>query len=139
MRGVAVLVVEDNSRLAELAAATLAGDGADVVVADCAAKAIALVERHEFDVVLTDFAMPGGDGLAVARALRSRRQQAKCLLWSASLPEGVDREAEKLGALVVAKVVGDDLRSLVRAAIDDQRQGAELTRWPQPAPTASGT
>lgn len=138
MPSIAVLVVEDNSRLAEVAAATLAHDGVDVVAADCAAKAIALVEQREFDVVLTDFAMPGGDGLAVARALRSRTPHTKCLLWSASLPDRAVREAEKLETVVVAKVVGDELRSIVRAAIDGQRQGTDLTRSRLPAPTASG-
>jgi DNA-binding response OmpR family regulator len=69
MLSAAVLIVEDNSRLADLAAATLAGDGADVIVADSVAKAIALVEQRGFDVIVTDFALTDGDGLSVARAL----------------------------------------------------------------------
>lgn len=131
----AVLIVEDNARLADLAAATLAAVCTSVVVADSAAKAIALLEERDFDVVVTDFAMPGGDGLSVAHVLRNRTPRPTCLLWSASLPQRVVREAEELGAVVVPKVVGDELRSIVCAAIHAHEHGTDLTRPPLRAPS----
>ena len=116
--------------------AALAAEDVDVDAAASAAKTISLVGQCDFDVVVTDFAMPGGDGLTVARALRDRASRPACLLWSASLPQSVVREAHELGAVVVAKVVGEKLRSIVRAAIDAHQHGTALTRSPLSAPSA---
>jgi signal transduction histidine kinase/ActR/RegA family two-component response regulator len=70
LAGVRVLVVEDDADSRELAAAVLRRCGADVTTLGSAEGALELVRRERPDVLLSDIAMPGEDGLAMLRRLR---------------------------------------------------------------------
>ena len=68
--GVRVLVVDDDEDTVELFAFTLAACGADVVTAGNAAEAIGILAGMMPDVVVSDIAMPGGDGYWLLREIR---------------------------------------------------------------------
>ncbi len=70
LAGVRVLVVEDDADSRELAAAVLRRCGAEVATVAGAPEAFELVRRSRPDVLLSDIAMPGEDGLALIRRLR---------------------------------------------------------------------
>jgi DNA-binding response OmpR family regulator len=65
-----VLLVDDESDLAELMANQLTRAGFDVRCADALLTAKAVGDEHTFDVLVTDFNLPDGDGVDVARALK---------------------------------------------------------------------
>lgn len=65
-----ILVVDDNTLVRELLTAFLAGHGARVSAAADGDDALARCQRQLPDVVLLDLALPGRDGLAIARELR---------------------------------------------------------------------
>ena len=58
IKSLRILVVDDESNLAELFAENLIIDGHLAVSAQSAKQAISLVENSEFDVVISDVAMP---------------------------------------------------------------------------------
>jgi CheY-like chemotaxis protein len=60
--GVAVLVVDDDADTADLFATALSACGADVAAATSAREALRILGTRKLDVVVTDIAMPGGDG-----------------------------------------------------------------------------
>ncbi len=67
-----ILVVEDSGFFRELVVPTLAAAGHEVTAVEDAAQALALREAGaEFDAIVSDIEMPGMDGFAFARALRS--------------------------------------------------------------------
>ncbi|WP_119154436.1 phosphate regulon transcriptional regulator PhoB [Caldimonas tepidiphila] len=66
-----VLVVEDESAIAELVALNLRHAGYEVTVAPDAARAIAEVDRVLPDLVLLDWMLPGSSGLALAKRWRT--------------------------------------------------------------------
>lgn len=74
VRGLAVLLVEDNESLADVTAALLRSHGARVERAAGAEEALARIDAGlRCDVVLSDVVMPGRfDGLELARRLRRR-------------------------------------------------------------------
>jgi CheY-like chemotaxis protein len=77
LRGIRVLVVDDDPEFLELTALVLRRAGADVRAVSSAARAHALAESWLPDVLLTDLAMPHEDGFMLAgsmRSLFSRRQ-----------------------------------------------------------------
>jgi CheY-like chemotaxis protein len=79
--GGTVLVVDDNPDVADVSAGMLEQLGYEAHKARDAAAALAAVEQHAFDLVLSDIVMPGAmDGIALARALRERHPGLPVLL-----------------------------------------------------------
>jgi putative two-component system response regulator len=65
-----VLCVDDNRMNRDLVAMTLTEAEMDLLVAENAEQAAALLERESIDVVLLDLIMPGQDGISTLRVLR---------------------------------------------------------------------
>lgn len=72
LRGVHVLVVDDDEDARELLHAVLQYCGAQVVAVESAGEALTAVSRMRPDVILSDIVMPGQDGFALVRSLRKR-------------------------------------------------------------------
>ena len=73
LRGVRVLVVDDDQDSNAVVAALLAARGANVRTAVAVGEALRIAEHWRPDVVVSDIAMPGDDGIALLRALRARQ------------------------------------------------------------------
>jgi CheY-like chemotaxis protein len=78
-----VLVVEDQDSARESLAELLRGEGYEVHEAADGNSAIALVDQHDLDIVLTDLMMPGSDGIAVLRHIRDVSPQTLVILMTA--------------------------------------------------------
>ena len=70
-----VLVVDDDVELAGVLAAALRAEGHEVQIAANGLDALALIERTDFDVILTDVRMPKLDGPGLHRELTQRRPE----------------------------------------------------------------
>ncbi|HEX8843346.1 MAG TPA: response regulator [Pyrinomonadaceae bacterium] len=70
--GARVLVVDDEESLRITTAAILEQEGYRVDTASSGLEAVQYIEREEFDLVLTDLHMEGGDGLSVLTEMRQR-------------------------------------------------------------------
>jgi PAS domain S-box-containing protein len=69
--GVRVLVVDDEADARELVTAVLERCGAVVEIAESAAEAMVSLDRSVPDVLVSDVGLPGEDGYALVRKLRS--------------------------------------------------------------------
>lgn len=77
LANVRVLVVDDDPDALELVRLVLEGAGATVTSASNAGDALArLDERGRFHVIVSDIGMPGMDGYALMRSIRSRESGA---------------------------------------------------------------
>jgi len=72
LRGLRLLVVDDQLDSRQLIAYLLDASGADTRQADGVEAALAELAEHTFDVLVSDIAMPGRDGYDLIQALRSR-------------------------------------------------------------------
>lgn len=70
-RALRVLLVEDSMVTREMVRRLLEEGGVEVAAAADAEEALGLLGRREFECVVTDVEMPGMDGLALTRHLRS--------------------------------------------------------------------
>jgi CheY-like chemotaxis protein len=68
--GPKILVVDDNSVLRILISKMLSRIGYDVASADSGEKGLGLFLKNAFDIVLSDFEMPGMDGVALACSIK---------------------------------------------------------------------
>jgi CheY-like chemotaxis protein len=71
LKGVHVLIVEDDQDTREMIAAFLRLNGAIVFEAGRGGDGFALFEREHPDIVVSDLWMPGGDGYEMMRRIRS--------------------------------------------------------------------
>jgi PAS domain S-box-containing protein len=69
--GIRVLIVDDQADERELLCTILTGRGAAVETAESADTAIAMIERSDPTVLITDIAMPKQDGYALLRRVRA--------------------------------------------------------------------
>ena len=79
LRGVRVLVVDDNAAARDILSAMAGSFGLEVHLADSGAQALAMVrqaEQHQrpYDLVLMDWKMPGMDGVETIEHLRADTQ-----------------------------------------------------------------
>lgn len=70
LSGVRVLVVEDHEDSRVVFEQCLLLEGATVLTAPSARKALALLAKHDVDIVLTDYAMPGETGVWLLARVR---------------------------------------------------------------------
>jgi len=78
-----VLVVEDESKLADVLKATLQAEHYDVVVATTGEDGFYRASAELFDVVLLDLMLPGRSGLEILRTLRQRHIETPVLILTA--------------------------------------------------------
>jgi len=93
-----VLVVDDDATVAEFCRRALSDAGHAVLIASSGEDALAALDGHEIDVVLSDVRMPGMDGLELLRHISRGNTGPDVVLMTgfASIPSAV--EAMRLGA-----------------------------------------
>src|SRR5215471_21121589 len=78
-----ILVVEDEPRMARTLRDALTEEGHNVTLASDGPEAVATATNWSFDVIVLDVMLPRLDGFAVARRLRSQRNQTPILMLTA--------------------------------------------------------
>jgi signal transduction histidine kinase len=81
--GIAVLVVDNELDARQVAATTLLQKGARVSEAGSAEEALKLAAKENFDLVVSDIAMPETDGYELMRRLRQRSRFVPAIALSA--------------------------------------------------------
>jgi two-component system capsular synthesis sensor histidine kinase RcsC len=101
-----VLVAEDNVVNRKLFEEQLALLGCDATAVPDAEQALACLEQDTFDVLLTDLAMPGQDGFALARQVRQRWPAMPVMAATANVTPQEREAGERAG---MARVLGKPL------------------------------
>lgn len=125
-----VLAVDDEPIVLELLSQFLRSDGHEVAVAGSVEEALALADRNDFDVVLSDWRMPGLGGEQLYERLCARRAdyRGRIVFMTGDAVSGeVMRLAQSDGNSVLHKPFTLDS---IRAAI------ARAIRPVEPSPTA---
>ena len=114
-----VLVVDDEPRMAESIALALTRAGHDCETRTSGADALALLEERSADVVVTDWRMPGMDGLELLRRIRERHPRLPVILLTAfgSVPSAVAAMREGAFDYITKPFDNDELRALVGRAL----------------------
>ena len=129
-----ILIVEDDPDIAELLAVSFRKEGWPSLHAENGEKALALIVENEFSLCVLDLMLPGMDGLAALRAMRSRPKGADLPVIIASargeeadIVAGLDLGADDYIAKPFSpKVLVARIRSLLRRAeMTAARGGAE--------------
>ena len=121
-----LLIVDDEKPTRDGLRAALE-DRYDVYVAENAKAATELLERDNFDVLLTDFRLPNEDGLKLIARAKSLSRPPVCILMTAYGSEELAVDAMKRGAddyIAKGRLQIDELE--MRIARSLQRQNLEV-------------
>jgi DNA-binding NtrC family response regulator len=117
-----ILLVEDNSEVADVTAALLGQLGYRVVRAQNAAEALTLLDGGGIDLVFTDIVMPGPmDGLALAAEVKTRHPQIPVVLTTGYTD--VAPKSEYKFAVLRKPFQMAALEKIVREALQRSRNG----------------
>jgi DNA-binding NtrC family response regulator len=125
----AVLVVDDEPVVLEVAAEALAMKGLQVTTARTAAEALELLGKQDFGCLLTDKNLPGMNGMDLMREARRLQPHCACILMTGYASTESAVEALRLGATDYLTKPFESLALLaekVHRAIQNHR--AELER-----------
>jgi len=114
-----ILLVDDEPGLRVTLAANLELEGFDVIEADCGAQALAQLESHAVDVVLTDIRMPGMNGVELFQIIKRTYPDLPVVLSTAFTVEALVRNVMRDGAFTVLPKpsdVGHVVATVTRAA-----------------------
>jgi len=114
-----ILVVDDDSDVLEMADCFFREAGVDVHCAENGAEALEKIQKKHFAVMLTDFNMPGMNGLELTEKVRSIAPQVQIIMATGHpSPELSDLAMQAGITTVLAKPVQlDALLCLVKEAI----------------------
>ena len=122
-----LLIVDDEKPTREGLRAALE-ERYDVYLADDAKSAMDLLERENFDVLLTDFRLPGEDGLKLIARAKSLSKPPVCILMTAYGSEELAVDAMKRGAddyIPKGRLQIDELEMRIARALRQQNLETE--------------
>jgi CheY-like chemotaxis protein len=130
LKGIRVLLAEDNFSNQEIVQAVLEEAGMVVTLASNGREAVDRVREQAFDVVLMDVQMPEMDGLNATRAIRKSDTPSRDIPIVAMTAHAMKRDEEKCLAA--------GMNGYVAKPITQERLFRTLWRWTRPQKAAQG-
>jgi nitrogen regulation protein NR(I) len=93
-----ILLIEDDSALATVIRDALEASGYQVALARDGNEGFALARKNSYDALLTDFQVPGQDGLEIVRKLHEEKPHLPVILMTAHHSTDVAIQATRQGA-----------------------------------------
>lgn len=125
-----VLLVDDEDAILEVAQTYLESDGDIFAKTACSAlEAIKVLSHWDYDLIISDYSMPGGTGLDLLKALRRRGNNVPFILFTARDRAEIEGEALKCGACYFVEKGGnlkEKLPDLKRTVRDTVRRNRKL-------------
>jgi DNA-binding response OmpR family regulator len=120
-----ILIAEDEPRLSSFLEKGLRAAGYNTTVCDDGVSAAGMARDDEFDLLILDIGLPGQDGFAVLRTIRSRGEKLPVLILTArdeviDTVTGLDSGADDY---VTKPFVFEELLARVRARLRAPEQG----------------
>jgi len=120
-----VLIVDDERSALASYARWLGQAGFEVTEAAGGAEALRRMNRHQFDLVLSDISMPQVDGLALLKHVRARSSEVPVVLMLDALDNRTAIQAARSGAFqcLVKPIGAKELEETVANAVRLRRSG----------------
>lgn len=112
-----ILVVEDEKNLCLLYQEELAKEGYEVVTANTAAEALALIKEQNFDLVITDIRMPAKNGIELVSEIMGVRRDIPVIINTAYESYRHDFMTWAAEAYLIKSASLDELKAKIKELI----------------------
>lgn len=118
-----IFVVEDDKSLCTVLESLLTRDGRQIYCYPTAEEAMAKLQKSSFDLVITDLAINGVDGLSILRRAKETDPSCEVIIVTAYLSASSIVEVMQLGAFacIIRPFHIDELRAVVDKALEKRR------------------
>lgn len=115
---ISLLIVDDEESVRDSLYNWFIEDGYEVECAEDAKNALAMLEKKEYDIILTDIKMPGMDGMEMHRRIRELNKKSVVIIMTAFATVDTAVQALKDGAFdyVTKPFDPDELTNLIKNA-----------------------
>lgn len=122
-----VLIIDDEKNLREVLQAELSAGEFIVSVDESGDKALPLLEKNEYDVLVLDLTMPGLGGIEVLKQVKAADIPAEIIILTANATISTAVEAMKLGAYdYLRKPVDlDEFEAVIKKAYESKKLKSE--------------
>jgi two-component system response regulator FlrC len=130
-QGVQILVVDDEAIVRRSIQLLLEHDGHKVCPVDCGEAALEKLAQHKFDLVITDFSMPGMQGDQLIASIRQLMPNQPIIMATAFVKEFriFGQVFEEPDALLIKPFTLKELREAVAQVLTQRkpRQASDLS------------
>ena len=130
-----ILLVDDNRNLGITLSDGLRkamGNATSIAVCFGASEALSLLATESFDVVISEFNLPGESGLELLVNIRKDHPETILVLTTTYEPDGLEEKVQRLGIGYVAKPFGIPfLVQVIRALLYDKENSEEKGNEPR--------
>ncbi|MCP4725784.1 MAG: response regulator [bacterium] len=120
-----ILIVDDDEQVLSIFERILAKEGFDVDAVDNGSDALKLLEKNEYDLILTDLVMKGVDGFEIIEAVKEHSPQTVVILITGYGSVEVAIKALRKGAIdiLIKPCTEDELLFRINNALERQKLG----------------
>jgi DNA-binding NtrC family response regulator len=118
-----ILIVEDDPKLREGLRILLEKKGYSPKIAEDGVKAINMIKKQKFDLVITDLVMPGADGMEVLRSVKKYSPLTKVIIITAFGTVDSAVRAMKMGAsdYILKPFKVEEIRNKILRLLEETR------------------
>jgi DNA-binding response OmpR family regulator len=122
MLGKRILLVDDEGFILTTYSLLLGENGFPVVTAPCGRKALEEFTRNSFDLVITDLAMPDGDGFTLIDEIKEKSPHTPIIALTGKPTESVRKYVALLGAdaLLEKPCTNEEFISCVKNSLQER-------------------
>lgn len=114
-----ILVVDDDARIREFLTTALGDRGFDTDVARDGLEALGMIERHRYDLIITDFQMPVMNGADLARAVKQKNLSCSIVAIT-GCPDPSDLVEAGVDFTITKPFSFQDITAVIHKALSDR-------------------
>lgn len=125
-----LLIIDDEKSIIDLLSVVFRNEGYDVKTALSAAKALELIEEHDFDLIISDIKLPEKSGMDILKFASEKKPEIPVLMITAYGAVKQAVEAFKMGAIdyVMKPFDIEELKIVVAKGLEKRRLKEENRR-----------
>jgi CheY-like chemotaxis protein len=92
-----ILLIDDDEWIRDSLSIFFEAEGCRIVSVETAEEGLEALRSQEYDIIITDYKLPGMDGIEFLKQIQTSQQNAKKIMITAYKSEALVREAKKAG------------------------------------------